>query len=243
MAALKDSYRQALEQTIKELHEDRIKFDTLEVTQEDLINLFVMPEHRDIVRNAMDLYPWGMHNYQTVRLAAPDNMWMAIGQGKHPAIPFPVYDHKNYDKPLVTVQEDAPSSLTEKLQSFMQSQLTVFRQYQLTYQVLRKLDEICASPSQMRFFWPAVEVLAAHAGARDNKETLVKSVMANSKAPVPRISPALRQACQDTSAVITAQQMMGKSSTPELGMRPVWAKLLSDVIHSSALNTEFYRAL
>lgn len=243
MAALKGSYRDALEQSIKELYEDRIKFDNFDVTQDDLINLFVKPEHRETVRINRDLYPWGMHNYQTVKVQVPGNHWLVIGQGGGIGIPFPVYDRKHYDKPIVTVQEDTHASLWEKYENFVQSQRIIFNQYTLTFQVMRKLDEICVSPSQMRFFWPAIEVLAAHAGARDNKETLLKAVMANSKAPVPRISPALRQACQDTGAVITAQQMMGKSTLPDLNMRSIWAKLSDDVTSLNALRSEFYQAL
>lgn len=244
MAALKESYRVALEQTIKELYEDRIKFDTLEVTQEDLISLFVKPEHRDAVRIARDLYPWSGGHYSTVRVQVPGNQFMSIGQGTStPPVLFPVYDRKNYHQPHITVQEDVSPTLWEKFSNFVQSQIIIFNNYQLTFQVMRKLDDICASPSQMRFFWPAIEMLAAHAGARDKKETLLKAVMANSKAPVPRISPALRQACQDTAAVITAQQMMGKASLPDPIMRPVWAKLSSDVVAYRALTTEFYRSL
>lgn len=244
MAALKDSYRQALEQTIKELYEDRIKFDTLEVTQEDLISLFVKPEHRDAVRVAKDLYPWSHGHYSTVRVQVPAGRKLCVGQGGATTpVLFPVYNRQNYHQPDITIQEDVRPDLWERFNNFVQRQIVIFGQYELTYQVMRKLNEICASPSQMRFFWPAIEVLAAHAGARDNKETLVKAVMANSKAPVPRISPALRQACQDTSAVITAQQMMGKSTLPDLVMRPVWAKLNSEVINVSAITSDFYNAL
>lgn len=244
MAALKDSYRQALEQTIKELYDDRIKFENFDVTQEELISLFVKPEHREAVRIAKDFYPWSGGHYSTVRVQVQGGRKLSIGQGgPMPPVLFPVYNRQNYHQPDITVQEDVSPDLWEKFNNFVQSQIIIFNQYELTFQVMRKLNEICASPSQMRFFWPAVEVLAAHAAARDNKDTLVKAVMANSKAPVPRISPALRQACQDTSAVITAQQMMGKSTLPELVMRPVWAKLNSDVSNAGAITSDFYRAL
>lgn len=244
MAALKESYRVALEQTIKELYEDRIKFDTFEVTQEDLIDLFVKPEHRDAVRIARDLYPWSGGHYSTVRVQVPNKLYMSIGQGNlTPPVLFPVYDKRNYHEPHITVQEDVSPALWEKFETFVKSQMAIFDQYQMVYMVMHKLNIICASPSQMRFFWPAIEVLAAHAAERDKKDTLTKAIMANSKAPVPRISPALRQACQDTAAVITAQQMMGKSSLPELVMRPVWGKLSGDVTSQGVLHSPIFSEL
>jgi len=246
MAALKESYRNALDQTIKELYDDRIKFDNFDVTRDDLISLFVKPEHREAVSISRELYPWSHGHYSTVRVQVPGGHKLTIGQTgtfNSPPVLFPVYDRKNYLHTLMCVQEDVAPALWEKFNDFVQSQLIIFNQYQLTFQVMNKLNEICASPSQMRFFWPAIEVLASHAAARDNKDTLVKAIMANSKAPVPRISPALRQACQDTGAVITAQQMMGKSSLPDLIMRPIWAKLSNEVVERGSLATDFYRSL
>lgn len=243
MAALKESYRQALEQTIKELYEDRIKFDNFDVTPDELVRLFVKPEHRSTVYEARNLYPWSGGHYSHMRTQAPDGLFLSIGQNGPTPVLFPVYDRGSYGRNVMTIQDDVPSNIWEKFNNFVQSQLVIFRQFQLTYQVMSKLNEICASPSQMRFFWPALEVLATHACARDNKETLIKAVMANSKAPVPRITPTLRVACQDTGAVITAQQMMGKPSNSDNSMRPVYAKLDADVTSLSSRNTDFYNAL
>ena len=170
-------------------------------------------------------------------------MWINLGTSGDNNILFPVYSRKHYDKPIVELQEDAPEETRRKFNEAVSAQVAVFQQYQRVYQVMHKLDAICSSPSHMRFFWPAIEVLASHAAARDQKDTLLKAIQANSKLPVPRISPQLRQACQDTSAVITAYQIMGKPPQTELLGRPVWIKPMHDVTAMNGLSSDFYRSL
>jgi hypothetical protein len=212
--ALKRTQRDAIEQSIIELYRDRLRHEECPLTSDDLEQLFIRKEHRHMSREFRNLYPWTNSYYQSLR-----NPIIYRGGKRHVeitidanriALAFPVYEGSSYSSRDMAVVEDVPDDVLARYNSYTSWLLDTFEEYNLVYRVMDKLDEICASPSQMKFIWPGLEILTQHSAKRDAKSSLAKIINANSKVPMPRISTALREACRNSSATLTVLQMMGE---------------------------------
>jgi hypothetical protein len=211
MGALKRTYWEALVQSIRELYNDRVRHEHCPITSDEVVTLFIRPEDYDICKRFKSLFPFNSSYYNSGKVYSGNTKFkyidLSIVYGPYV---FPVYNNSNgYGSQVITVQDNVPEELLSRYVAHLDWHMATWEEYNLMFRVLKYLDDICSSPSQIRFFWPAIDTLAQHAQKRDEKSNLVKMLGVNSKVPVPRISQKLREACQNTSATLTVLQMLG----------------------------------
>lgn len=237
MGALKRTYWEALVQSIKELYNDRLKHEPCPITSDEVVTLFVRPEDYDISKRYRSLFPFNSSYYNSGKIKSPDVSkfkFIDLSVAYGPYV-FPVYNGSNgFGSQVMTVQDNVPEELLSRYIAHLKWHLATWEEYNLMFRVLKHLDDTCSSPSQMRFFWPAIDTLAQHAQKRDKKSNLVKMLGVNSKVPVPRISQKLREACQNTSATLTVLQMLGDAPR-DADRAPVQFSPSMSVVHEGSI--------
>ena len=212
MDALKRTHWEALVQSIRELYADRLKHEPCPITSEEILTLFVKPEDHDICRRFKSLFPYNAGYYNSGRVLMPssDRIKYADLSIVHGPYVFPIYDRSSTHNQSLDLRPDAPEELLSRYVAHLRWHLDTWEEYNLVFRALKHFSDLCSSPSQIRFFWPSIETLAQHARKRDGKSNLIPLLNVKSKAPVPRISQKLREACQNTSATLTVLQMLGE---------------------------------
>jgi len=101
------------------------------------------------------------------------------------------------------LQEDAPCELINRITAKLIDRLQLVTEFDRCLAVLDKLNEICDTPAQIRFFWPQIVPLA-------EAEELTKLVERAHESPrtVPGLPIGLREACKKASATFAMAQLL-----------------------------------
>jgi hypothetical protein len=194
-----------LQDTIRDLHRRVIHHHRSGLTNDDVIQLFVRPEHRELVREVAKVARnINLGGEFTVSVAAPGDeplkVTIAVTRSKDG---FLVPDYAG------TVAFDVDEGEAgQRLLKWVKRRLQHSKEWTLTLAVFNELAQVCTTPKQMRFLWPSIVALL---GMTEGLESVADSVR-EFKAPsdLPSLHPALRDACRETSTVISRALLLPK---------------------------------
>lgn len=107
--------------------------------------------------------------------------------------------------------------LHERVTSWVKRRTKVGVDFGRVHHVIKELAEKCATPSQVRFFWPQIVPLAQIAQLPE----LVEKLMAMVPKSVPGLPVPLRVACRTTSGTLAAAQLLPDIEYPGRGDAPM----------------------
>lgn len=188
---------------------DRMKcLIPFEMTHRECIELVAPAEHIEILTNAAK-YADIQASEDYMRLHIP----ATVDGETHLEVHLQMRTHGQKEPPLRprTPQWTPGLAAGDKVIAYTEQRLVLGRRFGLAYYVLNELDRLCDSGSQMRYLWPVCMHLVK--GALDDSRTgKWAEKFAHFKAcrSTPAISPQLKQAIQDTSALLTSAVLMGE---------------------------------
>jgi hypothetical protein len=203
-----------LQGTIRDLHRRVLHHHRSDLTSDDAIQLFVRPEHRELVREVAKIArSMDVGGEFTVSLAAPGDeplkVSIAVTRSRDG---FLVPDYAGDE--IFNLESD----VGQRLLKWVKRRLQHTKEWTLTLAVFNELAQVCTTPKQMRFLWPSIVALL---GMTEGLESVADSVR-EFKAPsdLPSLHPALRDACRETSTVISRALLLpriGDSVAPKAG--------------------------
>lgn len=191
----------------------QIPFD---LTHYECIRLIAPSDHIQILTDAA--------KYADIRAAEE---WLkvdvpAIVDGSHVSVDFFMRTHAQKEPPLrprtpywQLPTEPGAMHAGEKVIAWVTKRLELGRRFGLAHWVLHKLAADCDTGTQVRYLWPVVMHLCSGA-AHDTRLATWAEKYAVYK-PVryaPQVSPQLKRAIQDSSALLTTAVLMGDDAVP-----------------------------
>jgi hypothetical protein len=195
-----------VQENIKALFDRSLKFKRSGLSHQDLLELFVEPEHRKMVVEVVKICGVGgdCHFSAKVKGAA---LWInTTTTDDAPGFAAPEYMGKRiFEK----------GEARERLLAWVNWRVTLGHDWGLVLATFNQLQEQCDTAQTLRFFWPPVVALLGMsedlAGAADK--------IGNYKTPsnIPRLHPALLEACRSTAGTIARAMLLPDPSkvTPE----------------------------
>jgi hypothetical protein len=158
MPALSDARHSVMHATIRELFELSIYYKTCGLTSQQMLDMFVVPEDRDLCRRGAELFrvypggniiaPWDVGG-EKVKLCFTIQ---GSGKGSDPFL-IPRYAGSyRYDEDPETVA---------KITAWATWRLQMAYEWSLVQAVFQELYERCKTPTQMRAFWEPTVTLHA----------------------------------------------------------------------------------
>lgn len=206
MPAFKDSVLNRLRENIRELYLRRSRIGRLTLTHEEYLATFAPREARDLLAAAAPYVekPNGGVTF-----------WLRYDNGEQ--VKLWMWRDTSPDRPAPpavrqpTIQPDAPAEVLERFDTWLSRGGNISRDYGRVAATLYKLNELCKSPSQIRFFWPSImQICAEHETTRgigDGLQTL--------RSPQGLVLPAgLQKACRLTTETLSTVALLDKD-TPE----------------------------
>lgn len=118
------------------------------------------------------------------------------------------------DAPLVLInpqlQLSASAELVGRVTSLVTERTRINTDFGRVEAVVKALNKYCETPSQMRFFWPQIAMLASRAGL----STLVDKMKFNPR-DLCALPVAVRKACREAALTITQAQLLADVPKPE----------------------------
>lgn len=248
MPVFTDSQMNILNESIRRTLNEHLDHEECDVTVDDILNVFVKPEHHEACRLATDLFTYRMYGSNAFSFKHANTT--SEGQLVFNLTLSYVYDKATNRNRIPWVppayagsadnwRTDTPSH--EKLVWYLTRLHQLFRSYNNMALVLAVLNTRCTSAGQMAFVWPAITQLIDRAEKRGEKvETLKKMVSRRNNAGCPIVTPAMREICKDSGAMLSYLQLVGqaKPRRDHLGFE---IALGTDV--TQIKDREFYAAL
>lgn len=176
----------------------------LELSHDEILEMFVKPEHREILANVgqiVKLQTGGIINTKLQLPAVEVNIYMHTNR-ENPG--FPLLEYAGQDANL---QNDAGVRLC----SWAAREVRIRQEWDMVYAVLLALHEKCETAQQMRYFWPQILGLL---GMSDDLAPAVDKLRAFKAPPsVPLLNRALCQACKDTALTVTKALLLPAEQT------------------------------
>lgn len=154
-----------LEDSVRKLYARQIAYKSNDLTPEDLLELFVRPEHRQMVVEVVNLCGVSGQVWFQHKLWLGD-AGMVVGvnyapNGDHPGFAKPSYCGKE-----LHARPDSPA--LRKLTEWASWRLRMGQDWGLVLAVLIKLNSLCGTPSELRFIWPSIlPLLSFNEATRD----------------------------------------------------------------------------
>lgn len=222
MSAFSTKDLAVMQQAIKSLC-DRVvshhKAD-LKLTHQNVLDLFAEPEHHALLWNAADIadcsprnifcVPWLPPGVESLPEYVIPKVWITLQGIKPPCAPR--------NPKLRAVDEPV---LAAELDYWLRSRLDIGYNFGRVLRVLKKLDELCSSPRQVRFLWPAVASLATG----DEQQALHDKLAPSATPPstIPTITPELREHMLAAAGTLAGATLLGEPPdvTPAVHMELV----------------------
>lgn len=234
MAALTQAQFDILTTMIEKAFHKHREFHPVELTKRDIVEGFVNSEDLETLKRVSELYADRL-KYNPERLGIE----VLTMQYERPfGIIFGLQETA-YLPDYAIEGGIAAGPGYEKVLREANRYIELFFDYNLMTAVLTKLDEVCTTAGQIAFIWPTIRDLAGMAHEAGEKvDTLLKALDKKTTAPIPRISPALREACRATGQTITVLKMMGDPPSPTARQVDVWPRyaMIRSVYEQSMLD-------
>ena len=167
-----------MEGVVHDMRDYHSRFERHEMSADDFYDLFCSKEDAQCIKRATELIGLSQYtSYITVQLEFTINdrtVFAFIRTGSVLALPR---NTKN-------IRDGAPPDLVNRLVDYVAMQSDITARYSRVTQLVQHLNALCASPSQMRFLWPAVSTLASRIAHPKTKEKLLSKLSRNFRSAV-----------------------------------------------------------
>lgn len=181
-------------------------------TADEVLDLFVPPEDHDFCRRAGAYFK-------------PDESWIRVGvnyrvkSGNDCHVAWRTDFRPRFHKlpSISAIRPDAPDHLRQRLSEWAEERYRIGRVFGLAERMVDKFAEDKTDLSLIKFFWPAIGVVAAQQ-SRDYDMSDLNTYLQSCRAPrtVPSMPDTFRSACQETSALITAAALLPEVKPPKM---------------------------
>lgn len=205
MSAFIDNHYNAITMTLSNMYDRHVSFEKSPLTHDDLMHLIIQPSDYDVVQRAASMFERYSFISESAALRgelSPGGKTFEAHVSMAGAVSFIM---PKYAKRIV---DNAPSELIEKFVTYIRERHELSRQYGRVREVLRQLVQLCESPSQVKFLWPAIELIVNQIKDEDLRKRLHNKLTANSRKSLPIVPPALRSACRETATTLAMWQML-----------------------------------
>ncbi|MCK1741370.1 hypothetical protein IVA80_10960 [Bradyrhizobium sp. 139] len=194
-----------LRENIRELYQRRSRIGRLTLTHAEYLATFAPREARQLF---VDIAPYvgkpgggtalaWLHGDEVVKF------WMWRDSSKDRPAPPGLGQHY--------LQPDAPLEVIERINTWLDRGGNISRDYGRVVATLIKLNELCKSPSQIRFFWPSLMQICAENAMTMSLVNELQSI----RPPQGLTLPAgLQRACRLTAETLATVALLDKN-TPE----------------------------
>lgn len=223
MPAFSGKRLDAISEAIRTLYGRSITFKKVQLAHKDLIELFVQPKHRDQVLEARKLFGLSTESrYFSTNIAGSDDHGVALRvtmnvSEKHKGFLFP---HYMGDGTYGEEAAEGETSALSKLRAWADWRADTARNWDLVAAVFRELSARCATPAEVRFFWPTIVPIVNFASQKPDPagtngkflEGMRKLAddLGRFKAPpnIPKLPVPLKAACLATHAPVARSLLM-----------------------------------
>src|SRR4051812_20126618 len=194
MPAFKDKVLSRLRENIRELYQRRCRIGRLILTHDEYLATFAPREARQLLA---DVAPY---------VAKPNGGTTLMWSHGDEKVKFWMWRDTSPDRPAPPLlgqhylQSDAPLEVIERVNTWLDRGGNISRDYGRVAATLFKLNELCKSPSQIRFFWPSImQICAEHETTRS-----LGSELQTIRSPQGLTLPAgLQKACRLTAETMS----------------------------------------
>lgn len=209
MSAFIENYYNIIQSEIGNMFAHHQSFERSPLTHEDLMQLVVDPQDYDVVKRASSLferYSFYKSDAAAFEVNVSDKLVdVAISQNASPSFLMPKYAKK--------LSPSAPPEVIHKLVEYLRDYTELSRQYGRVREVFRQLNLLCEAPSQVKFLWPAIELIVNQVKDNEQRKRMQTRISGNSRKSLPLVPAALRAACRETAATLAMWQMLPVSPT------------------------------
>jgi hypothetical protein len=190
--------------SINSLLERMVGWLPSEVTYEELVQLFVEPEDQAFCLAAPRKYNVG---YRGVPLKC---RWPIAGRSDSVPLQFECRDEA---APLLPTtwraayaRVEAPQGIKDKISRWVEARYRIGADFGRVSTVVKRLNESCTSPRQVRYFLPGVLALCSrHPALQKRAEEIAEFVEPNK---IPVLPAPLRRACRLAAGTIAGAQLV-----------------------------------
>jgi len=210
MTAFNSAHTNLVQMAIAAMHTKHNNMDTCPVTDDDILTLFVKPEDHAICRRANELFASSRYGGRSLTAKInSDSVDTEFNVALHNGVDFMLPDYAK------NIMPDAPNDVVMRLTDWVMWRRELSLRYGRVRQLFNHLNELCSVPSQIKFLWPSVEVLAALCCNEGDQNVIYDKLNSGTRKSLPPVGPELRAACQETATTIAMWQML-----PEPPVRP-----------------------
>lgn len=226
--AFSGNYAYAIMNAISNVASKLLSLEYQQFTGDELLTLFIDPEHHDPLKQAWDLTKGNNVGTQVLYVKSE---WAAQHNGV--ARIALQWDYRNmvsgFFVPLkqggkpetaVSVRPEAPAELREKFTTMADAITRISYEWGMVRFVFQQLNQhgYCNTPAQMRYIWPAIVPLLRYAGHTQLAADLTQpSSRAGDKA---RIPAAARDLIKPSADVVTRSLLLDMASINQFAQRP-----------------------
>lgn len=180
----------------------------VDFTHDDILNLFVPPEHHSILRNAYEVVNINYNLYQEKRFTVRP-------MGKYQRGTFIVTINPTNGSTLLAPRlpvyrgDDFPE-LHSRFTSWVTARVALGQDIGRAAFVLRSLNDFCATPGQIRFVWPALLTLAKMAGMDDLARQITDFTPPRTQVDIPVM---FRELMRQSLVTVTAASLLEPPNT------------------------------
>ncbi len=191
---------------IELMRQEMLTHCTDEFTHNDYFDLFVPTDLQQAFRDVHKYaYMPTYYYYRTFNI-----WWVPLNQ----KIRVSLEKYHGQDAPLILIDPmlelKAPAELLNRVTSLVTERTRINTDFGRVEAVVKALNKYCETPSQMRFFWPQIAMLADRAGL----SSLVEKMKFNPR-DICTLPVAVRKACREAALTITQAQLLADVPKPE----------------------------
>lgn len=199
----------AMQLAVKELRTRAVSYLTVDLTSNDMLRLFVDPEHHEIVRGACTLLKLEPVRRFDTHVVTRDNelkkmrVMIEIRHQVESKWVAPGYiGHRLFNHPEAEA----------KVAQWVEDRVALGYEFSLVNEVLFTLNSLCPDENTVRFFWSGIIGLAT-VGNRDALANKVRECKPLKR--IPALPPTLRDALESTQLTIVKAMMLPERTRNE----------------------------
>lgn len=201
MPAFTENEYYSIELAVRAMRDHHSMFERHELSIDDFYELFCADDDARCLKRALALAGPNAYSYNFVRMDFTVNdriVNVVVVAGAQLVLPKDVKD----------VRDGAPSHLVDRLVHHAAVQSDIAARYSRVIHLVQHLRDLCAAPAQSRFLWPAIDTIVSRIENGEIRQRLLTKLARNSRAAVPPVSPALREACRDAAETVATFQLL-----------------------------------